>query len=679
MPQGTDHLLANESLQHGQSIVSNNGIYQLAFQGDGNLVVYKTYPGTSARTLWASGTNGHSSDTCIMQGDGNLVLYDPGSHAIWAAGTYGNPGSRVVMQDDGNLAIYRANNSPAWATNTVQNPVPGGPPAHGSQMQPGETLAKDQPIHSANGRYEFVFQSDGNLVLYKIYSTHPRRALWASGTNGRGAVVCIMQGDGNLVIYDSDAHALWSSGTYNHAGSHLTVQDDGNVVIYQPNNAAVWATNTVQIAVPSGPPAHGDTMNPGEILPIDHPIKSPNGRYSFVFQGDGNLVLYKSYPTHPTKALWSSKTNGKTADVCIMQGDGNLVLYDPDGHPMWSSGTYNHAGSHLTVQDDGNVVIYQPNNAAVWATNTVQTPVPSGPTATGDSMQPGQTLAPGQAIKSAGQAYLFVFQGDGNLVLYKIYAGGKQKALWSSGTCGRLADICIMQGDGNLVIYDPDGHAIWASNTWGKPGSHLVAQDDGNVVIYRPGGQPTWSTGTYGMHVHFKTLLSLTPTVRAYIDRQFAALDDLYIDGSVNTTMGTIEDLSGDSSLSTLLDLDVGACTSSSLTDEQRILFSQRNNCGANDLVVYLVSSLVGGSGNFVGCASHPSDRPACAIVQDAGADWLTAHEIGHVLGLSHVSSTPATNSDYLMWPNVGWTNTPPDLSSSEYKKMRDSNLTPVS
>lgn len=678
MPQGTDHLLANESLLHGQSIVSNNRIYQVAFQSDGNLVLYKNYPGAPSRALWASGTNGHPSDSCVMQGDGNLVLYDPGSHAIWAAGTYGHPGSRLVVQDDGNLVIYQPNNAALWATNTVRKIPPNGPPATGAQMLHGQTLPPDQPIHSANGRYTFVFQGDGNLVLYKNYPNHPRKPLWASGTNGRSAVVCIMQDDGNLVIYDPDANALWASGTNGHASSHLVVQDDGNVVIYQPNNAAVWATNTVQNAVPSGPPANGDNMHPGETLPSNHAITSANGRYSFIFQSDGNLVLYKSYPTHPRRALWASGTNGRAVDVCIMQADGNLVLYDPDGHAVWSSGTWGHAGSRLVAQDDGNVVIYQPNNAAIWATNTVQNPVPTGPRATGDVMQPGQILGPNQSIRSAGGRYLCVFQGDGNLVLYKTYPSGKQTPLWASNTNGRLADVCIMQGDGNLVIYDPDGHAIWSSNTWGKPGSHLIAQDDGNLVLYRPNGTALWATGTNGMVVHFKTLVALSAAVQTYLDRQFAAMDELYIDGRVNTTLGTFEDLSGDATLATLLDLDVGACTTSSLTGEQSSLMGHRNNAGAHDVVVYLVSTLTGGAGNFVGCASHPSGSPACAIVQAAGADWLTAHEVGHVLGLSHVSTTPATNSDFLMWPNIGWTNLPPDLSSGEFQTMRNSNLTPV-
>jgi hypothetical protein len=77
MPQGTDYLFANESLSHGQSIASNNTIYQVIFQTDGNLVLYKNYPGAPSRALWATATNGHTADACVMQGDGNLVIYDP--------------------------------------------------------------------------------------------------------------------------------------------------------------------------------------------------------------------------------------------------------------------------------------------------------------------------------------------------------------------------------------------------------------------------------------------------------------------------------------------------------------------------------------------------------------------------------------------------------------------------
>jgi len=134
--------------------------------------------------------------------------------------------------------------------------------------------------------------------------------------------------------------------------------------------------------------------------------------------------------------------------------------------------------------------------------------------------------------------------------------------------------------------------------------------------------------------------------------------------------MGTIEDLSADASLATIANLDVGSCGGSS-TAEQTALFSHRNNAGTDDLVVYVVASLQGGAGNFVGCATHPANMPGCAIDQ-TNARWLTAHELGHVLGLGHVN-----DSNRLMNPNIGWTNVPPDVIDSEYTTMRNSNLTP--
>jgi len=240
-----------------------------------------------------------------------------------------------------------------------------------------------------------------------------------------------------------------------------------------------------------------------------------------------------------------------------------------------------------------------------------------------------------------------------------------------------LADVCIMQNDGNLVIYDPDARAIWSSGTYKDPGSRLVMQNDGNVVIYRPDARPVWSTVSNAMVVHFKTLVPLTATIQTFINTQFAAMDELYIDGRVNVAMGTIEDLSGTAALAALASLNVGNCTIGTVTGDQNTLFSNRNNVGANDIVVYLASTLIGGAGNFVGCASHPNGQPGCAIVQ-VNANWLTAHEIGHVLGLSHVSTAISTNSDFLMWPTIGWTNPPPDLSQSEFQTMRNSPLTPV-
>jgi hypothetical protein len=243
----------------------------------------------------------------------------------------------------------------------ANNIVTTGPAAQGDDMQPGEVLNPGQSISSANGQYTFVYQGDGNLVLYQNRDGQP---LWASNTDGRPTGVCIIQGDGNLVIYDPNVNPIWSSNTGQHPGSRLVVQDDGNVVIYRPDGTPVWATNTW---LPLGPAAQGDDMQPGEVLNPDQSITSANGRYRFIYQGDGNLVLYDG-----GTPLWASGTNGRPVGVCIMQGDGNLVIYVRVGQPIWSSNTGQHPGSRLVVQDDGNVVIYRPDGTPVWATNTVQ-------------------------------------------------------------------------------------------------------------------------------------------------------------------------------------------------------------------------------------------------------------------------------------------------------------------
>ncbi|MEO7190144.1 MAG: hypothetical protein ABI051_03740 [Vicinamibacterales bacterium] len=131
-------------------------------------------------------------------------------------------------------------------------PAPGDPspaPSGGSAptgsfvMQPDQVLYPDDRIDSVNGLYHFVYQADGNLVLYE----ENWAPLWASHTDGSLPGLVIMQSDGNFVLYDGNGVALWASGSsVNHPGAYLIVQDDGNVVIYEAGGGALWATGTAR-------------------------------------------------------------------------------------------------------------------------------------------------------------------------------------------------------------------------------------------------------------------------------------------------------------------------------------------------------------------------------------------------------------------------------------------------
>ena len=113
----------------------------------------------------------------------------------------------------------------------------------------GASLLPGQFITSNNGQYKFTYQTDANIVLYRVSGG---AALWAmqtvNGAWGYAPGRLIMQTDGNLVAYDSGGGAKWASNTWNKgvAPYRLVMQNDGNVVVYDGNNTATWATNTVQ-------------------------------------------------------------------------------------------------------------------------------------------------------------------------------------------------------------------------------------------------------------------------------------------------------------------------------------------------------------------------------------------------------------------------------------------------
>lgn len=115
---------------------------------------------------------------------------------------------------------------------------------------------------------------------------------------------------------------------------------------------------------PAPRPGGPGTMSPGHRLYANWVVDSPDGRYRFVYQGDGNLVLYG--PNGPTWATMTFDAPGWAE----MQWDGNLVVYDANQMPIWASGTPGNDGAYLAVQNDGNVVVYGGDGYPIWQTGT---------------------------------------------------------------------------------------------------------------------------------------------------------------------------------------------------------------------------------------------------------------------------------------------------------------------
>lgn len=114
--------------------------------------------------------------------------------------------------------------------------LPPPPPAGCGSMVANDVLYANQSITSCDGRFSLVMQGDGNLVLYQ-----GNDALWHTQTHGQPGHVAVMQNDGNLVLYTQDFVPLWNSVTYGHPGSVLRLQDDGRLVIYDGGSPIWWS------------------------------------------------------------------------------------------------------------------------------------------------------------------------------------------------------------------------------------------------------------------------------------------------------------------------------------------------------------------------------------------------------------------------------------------------------
>jgi hypothetical protein len=110
---------------------------------------------------------------------------------------------------------------------------------------------------------------------------------------------------------------------------------------------------------------------PGTTNQIPNLVFSEGQNDQLILQPDGNLVIY-CITCNPSRAIWSTQTNGKGGQALFFLSNGDLVLRNANGKMIWHSNIISKCPggeqAYFTLQDDGNFamlynqVINKPNS-----------------------------------------------------------------------------------------------------------------------------------------------------------------------------------------------------------------------------------------------------------------------------------------------------------------------------
>ncbi|KAK6925598.1 Protein kinase domain [Dillenia turbinata] len=179
---------------------------------------------------------------------------------------------------------------------------------------------------SASGDFAFGFKeiTDGAFLLAVWFNKIPGKTVvwWANSGNlvQRGSKVQVTT-DGRLVLSDPDGQQIWNAVPADNNVSYAAMLDTGNFVLVNENAVNLW--QSFDQPTDTFLPTQQFIQN-SRLLARFSADNYTNGRFKFILQGDGNLVIYTTeYPldsvTSSRNAYWASDTVGNGYQLMFNQ------------------------------------------------------------------------------------------------------------------------------------------------------------------------------------------------------------------------------------------------------------------------------------------------------------------------------------------------------------------------
>lgn len=151
-----------------------------------------------------------------------------------------------------------------------------------------QQLTVDSTLRSPDGTKFLIMQGDGNLVVYNEHN----RPVWATGTDGSAAILLTLEDNGNLRMTDPVGNTVWQTGSNPTSGSNtlprLHLRNDGQLQVIRIDGHVIWDANLMRFS-DTGTDYSG-------LLPVMGPDFTPEIDNPFFEIRSGNQLHFKDTP-----------------------------------------------------------------------------------------------------------------------------------------------------------------------------------------------------------------------------------------------------------------------------------------------------------------------------------------------------------------------------------------------